>query len=50
MQRGKHFVTIKLINIATTINTIMHESLVDDVAKCEVRYYVVMPTKSTIIN
>ncbi len=50
MQQGKHFVTIELINIATTINIIGHESLVDDVAKGEVRYYVVMPTKSTIVN
>ncbi len=50
MQQGKHFVTIEFINIATTINTIGHESLVDVVAKGEVRYYVVMLTKSTIIN
>jgi hypothetical protein len=50
MQQGKHFVTIELINIATTIHTIGHESLVDDVPKGEVRYYVVMPTKSTIVN
>jgi hypothetical protein len=27
---GKHFVIVELINLATTINTIGHESLVDD--------------------
>lgn len=50
MQWGRHFVTIELINIATIINTIGHESLVDDVIKGEVRYYVVMFTKSAIVD
>ncbi len=48
--RENIFVTIELINIVTTINTIGNESLVGDVAKGEVKYYVVMPTKSTIVN
>jgi hypothetical protein len=50
MQCGKHFVIVELINIATTINTIRHESLVDDVPKGGVRYYVVMLTKFAIVN
>jgi hypothetical protein len=50
MQWGKHFVIVELINIATTINIIGHESLVDDVSKGGVRYYVVMLTKFAIVN
>jgi hypothetical protein len=50
MQWGKHFIIVELINLATTINTIGHESLVGDVPKGGVRYYVVMLTKFAIVN
>ncbi len=50
MQWGKYYIIVELINIATTINIIGHESLVDDVLKSGVRYYMVMLTKFAIVN
>ncbi len=50
MQWGKYSLTSELINIATTINIIGHESLVDDVLKSGVRYYMVMLTNFAIVS